>query len=96
MDYSPLLKFKNSRLFVIKHHCELTNIELHIIRRVREIRVEKGLSQEQLSLALGKNNSFISHVEAPSKTAKYNIQHLNEIAKIFCCSPKDFWPDHPL
>ena len=76
--------------------CELTKIELYIIGKVKEIRVKKGFTQEDLSLALGKNNSFISHVEAPSKTAKYNIQHLNEIAKIFCCSPKDFWPDEPL
>lgn len=60
------------------------------------MRLEKGFSQEQLSLALGKNNTFISHIEAPSKTAKYNIQHLNEIAKVLCCSPKDFWPEEPL
>lgn len=74
----------------------LTTIELHIIKRVREIRKEKGYTQEKLSLALGKGVGFIGDVEAPSKNAKYNINHLNEIAKILCCSPKEFWPAQPL
>lgn len=42
------------------------------------------------------SDSFISQVEDPSKRAKYNINHLNKIAEIFNCSPKDFWPDKAL
>lgn len=74
----------------------VTTIELYIISRVREVRKEKGFTQERLSLSLGKGVGFIGDIEAPSKKAKYNIIHLNEIAKILCCSPKDFWPKHPL
>lgn len=77
-------------------HDSLEKIERFIIEKVREIRESKGITQEQLSLSLGKNITFISQIEAPSKKAKYNLIHLNEIAKVFNCSPKDFWPDKPL
>ena len=96
MDYSPLLKFKNSCLFVFEGNQKLTKIEKYIIQRVKEIRKEKGYTQEDLSLALEKNVGFIGDIEAPSKKAKYNILHLNEIAKVLFCSPKDFWPDEPM
>jgi transcriptional regulator with XRE-family HTH domain len=74
----------------------LTKIELHIIQRVRELREQRGMTQMELSLRLGKGVGFIGDIEAPSKKAKYNINHLNEIAKVFECSPKEFWPDKPL
>lgn len=73
----------------------LFEIELYIIEKVKTIRKEKGLTQEQLSLRLDKGVGFIGDIES-SKKAKYNIKHLNEIAKILQCSPKDFWPDKPL
>lgn len=75
---------------------KLTEIELLIISRVKEIRKEKGFTQERLSLSLGKGVGFIGDIEAPSKKAKYNINHLNDIAKILNCSPKDFWPEKAL
>lgn len=74
----------------------LSDIEIYIIQRVKSIRKEKGLTQEQLSLKLDKGVGFIGDIEAPSKKAKYNIKHLNDIAKILGCSPKDFWPEKPL
>lgn len=74
----------------------LTKIELHIIQRVREMREDRSMTQMELSLRLGKGVGFIGDIEAPSKKAKYNINHLNEIAKVFECSPKDFWPEKPL
>lgn len=74
----------------------MTNIEKYIIEKIKSMRKEYGLSQLELSQKLEMNDSFISHVEATSKRAKYNINHLNKIAEIFNCSPKDFWPDKPL
>jgi len=47
-----------------------------------------------LSQKLGLSDSFISHVESETRRAKYNINHLNEIALILECSPKDFWPEN--
>lgn len=77
-------------------HESLDEIERFIIKKVREQREKKEFTQVSLSLALGKSTTFISDIEAPSKKAKYNIKHLNDIAKILECSPKDFWPDKPL
>lgn len=77
-------------------HESLDEIERYVISRVREIREAKDVTQEELSLAIGKNIGFISQIEAPSKKAKYNIIHLNLIAIALECSPKDFWPEYPI
>ncbi|PKB18463.1 helix-turn-helix domain-containing protein [Flavobacterium sp. 5] len=77
-------------------HESLDEIERYVISKVREIRETKNVTQEELSLSIGKNITFISQIEAPSKKAKYNVVHLNLIAKALDCSPKDFWPDKAL
>lgn len=77
-------------------HESFDEIERFIISKVREIRDLKGITQEQLSLALGKNISYISQIEAKSKTAKYNISMLNLIAIVLDCSPKEFWPEEAI
>jgi transcriptional regulator with XRE-family HTH domain len=74
----------------------LTKIEQYIIDKIKSMRKEHGFSQLELSQKLEMSDSFISHVESTSKRAKYNINHLNKIAELFNCSPKDFWPDKPL
>lgn len=74
-------------------HESLEDIEVFIINKVREIRKKKGISGTKLSLAIGKGTTFIADIEAPSKRAKYNIIHLNLIAKALGCSPKDLWPE---
>ncbi|PTT17386.1 transcriptional regulator [Flavobacterium sp. HMWF030] len=77
-------------------HESLTDIERFVISRVRDMRESLGISQEELSLSIGKNITFISQIEARSKKAKYNVNHLNEVAKVLKCSPKDFWPEQAL
>ena len=74
----------------------LLEIEKYVIFQVREEREARNITQEELSNKLGKNSSYIAHIEAPSKKAKYNISILNEIAKIFECSIKDFFPEKPI
>ncbi len=74
----------------------LEEIERYVIKRVREIRESKSITQEELSLSVGKNIGFISQIEAPSKKAKYNLIHLNLIAIALGCSIKDFLPDEPI
>jgi transcriptional regulator with XRE-family HTH domain len=72
-----------------------TLIEQYIIDRVREKRVEQGMTQEKLAIALGfESQGYISKSE--SYDDHYNIDHLNEIAKIFKCLPREFWPEEPL
>ena len=73
-----------------------SKIERYIIEKVRDMRKEKKLSQIALSQKLEMSSSFVSHVESVRRRAKYNINHLNKIAKIFNCSPKDFFPEKPL
>lgn len=35
---------------------------------------------------------FIGNIENPKYSAKYNLNHINKLAFIFECSPKDFLP----
>ena len=74
----------------------LDEIERYVIKRVKEIREAKSITQEELSLSIGKNIGFISQIEAPSKKAKYNLIHLNMIAIALGCSIKDFLPNEPI
>jgi len=74
----------------------ISKIDYYIIEKVRNMRLEKGLSQMALSQKIGMSSSFVSHVESAKRRAKYNTNHLNEIAKILECSPKDFLPERPL
>ncbi len=75
---------------------EITKIEQYVIDKVRNMRQGQGISQAELSLQLNFSEGFVGHVENPKRRDKYNIRHLNELAKIFKCSPKDFLPDTPL
>lgn len=73
-----------------------TEIDLYVINRIKEIRVAKKMTQSDLALALGMSNGFIGQIESPKYRAKYNVSHLNEIAKIFECSIRDFFPENSL
>jgi transcriptional regulator with XRE-family HTH domain len=74
-------------------------IEQYIIDRVKEIRIAKGKSQADIAYGIGfESTGYIGEIESPNleNSESYNIDHLNAIAKILNCSPKDFWPEQPL
>ena len=73
-----------------------TNIDWYVVSRVKEKRQEAGMSQEELAVHLMVSRGFIGHIESPNFIAKYSIAQLNELAKLFKCSPKDFWPEKPI
>lgn len=73
-----------------------SEIDLYVINKVKEFRLKAGVSQASLATELDKSLSFIGAIESPRYRAKYNIQHLNELAKLFGCSIKDFFPELPL
>jgi transcriptional regulator with XRE-family HTH domain len=73
-----------------------TNIEQYVINRIKEIRIEKGFSQEDIASALDFTRGFIGQIESPNNPAKYNLNHLNILARELKCSPKDFLPDIPI
>lgn len=42
------------------------------------------------------SHSFVGHIETPNRRAKYNVNHINALAKLFTCSPKYFLLEKPL
>ncbi|MBL7709146.1 MAG: helix-turn-helix transcriptional regulator [Chitinophagaceae bacterium] len=75
---------------------EISEIDLFLINKVRELRVSKGISQLKLSIALGLAEGAVSKIENPRQRAKYNIRHLNLIAKALKCNIADLLPSKPL
>jgi transcriptional regulator with XRE-family HTH domain len=73
-----------------------STIELYVINKVREKRIEKNISQAHLAYLLNVSRGFIGKVESEKHASKYNINHINNLAKIFGCSPKDFMPETDL
>lgn len=69
-----------------------TTIELYVSEAVRKKREKKGLSQKELSIAIGLDESFVGLAESQNNKAKFNLNHLNELAKFFKCSISDFLP----
>jgi transcriptional regulator with XRE-family HTH domain len=74
----------------------ITAIEQFVIDKVRKMRQAKGISQADLAVLLETSEGVIGDIESTSRNSKYSIRHLNDLAKIFNCSPKDFLPDAPL
>jgi citrate lyase synthetase len=56
----------------------------------------KKIFQRELAYALEVSLGFIGDEENPKYRAKYNLNHINELAKILECSPKDFLPEEIL
>lgn len=75
---------------------EITKIEQYIIDKAKKKRTALKMSQIELSHRLERNSSFVGHVENGVKRAKYNVNHINALAEIFDCSPRDFLPERPL
>lgn len=73
-----------------------TKIDIYVIDRVKEKRIEKNLSQADLAYELGMSVGFIGKVESSKYSTHYNLRHLNDLAKILKCSPQDFLPKRPI
>lgn len=70
-----------------------TPIELYVIAQVTRMRMERGISQGTLAGMLGMSRGFIGQIECPGSVAKYNINHLYALAKLFDCSVREFFPE---
>ena len=73
-----------------------SSVDWYIVNKVRDLRIKRGMSQEELAIHLGISRGFVGHIESPEFVSKYSMVQLNEIAKIFKCSPRDFLPEKPL
>lgn len=74
----------------------LEPIEQYVIDIVRKMRLERKISQKELAYSLDLSIGFIGDVESSKSRAKYNLSHINKLAEIFECSPRDFLPQHYL
>ena len=59
----------------------------YVSAAVRKERMAQRVSQATLAYGIG---------ESPKSPSKYNLNHINEIAKFLGCSPRDFLPEQPL
>ena len=73
-----------------------SDIELYVISKVREKRMELNLSQEDVASILDKSRGFVGQIESQKHPAKYNLNHLNRLAIEFNCSLHDFFPIKPI
>jgi len=73
-----------------------TELDLFIVDKVRMMRLKNKWSQAVLATKLDVSNGFFAQIENPKHRAKYNIAHLNELGKIFNCSPREFLPENPI
>lgn len=71
-------------------------IDEYVIKKVKDKRKECGMSQSQLAYSIDQSNGFIGKIESGKYGKKYNLFHLNEIAKVLKCSILDFLPQNPL
>jgi len=73
-----------------------TKFEIAVIDKVKAMRTQKKLTQDDLAAMLNASRGFIGQVESPHSASKYNLNHLNKLAQEFGCSPKDFLPEKPI
>jgi transcriptional regulator with XRE-family HTH domain len=70
-----------------------SEIEIYVISVARKLRIEKGLTQSDLAFKLNVSSGFVGKVESSVSTSKYNLNHIQELSKIFNVSPKVFLPE---
>lgn len=68
-------------------------MELYVIFKAKALRESKNYSQSELAFRLGVSNGFVGQVESLKSPSKYNLDHIDKLAEIFDCSPKDFLPE---
>lgn len=73
-----------------------TAIEWFVVQKVKERRIERKLTQLQLSIELGFSEGYVGKVESEALPDHYNLNHLNDLARILKCSPQDFLPKKPV
>ncbi|MBC6109946.1 helix-turn-helix domain-containing protein [Pedobacter fastidiosus] len=74
----------------------VASIDDYVIAKVKEFRLTKGYSQSYIANELNVSVGFIGMVESSKYSNHYNLKHLNKLAEVLECSPKDFLPDNPI
>jgi transcriptional regulator with XRE-family HTH domain len=71
-------------------------IDLYVIEKVKARRTELKLSQAEIARRLDVSIGFVGMAESSKYETHYNLQHLNKLALILECSPKDFLPEQAI
>ena len=70
-----------------------SKFEIAVIDLVKEMRIKKQYTQDDIAIFLNSTRGFIGQIESPNFDSKYNLDHLNKLAAEMGCSPKDFLPE---
>ena len=70
-----------------------TKIQLFVSQKVKELREEHNLTQEEFAEKIGCSRSSYAGRENPNSDEAFNLEAINTISKIFDISPKYFLPD---
>ena len=79
-----------------KSSSKKSKIDSFVIEKVKERRLALNISQADLAYELGVSSGFVGMAESPKYSTHYNIQHLNDLARILECSPQEFLPKQPI
>ncbi|KAA6311564.1 hypothetical protein EZS27_037332 [termite gut metagenome] len=71
-------------------------IDLYISSVMAKKRLEKGWTQTQIAYYMGVSRVFINDVQNKNKPDHLNVYHINLLAEIFDCSPREFLPEKPI
>lgn len=69
-----------------------SKIDLFVITRIKERRMQKNISQRGLAAILDCSPSFIGQVESEKFDVKYSVHQVFLVAQFFECSPAEFFP----
>ena len=69
-----------------------SKIDLFVITRIKEKRMQKNISQRGLAAILDYSPSFIGQVESEKFDVKYSVHQVFLVAQFFECSPAEFFP----
>lgn len=69
-----------------------SKIDLFVITRIKEKRMQKNVSQRGLAAILDCSASFIGQIESGKFDVKYSVHQVFLIAQFFECSPAEFFP----
>ena len=73
-----------------------SKFELYVVAKVKQRRQELDISQAQLAYLMDLSIGFIGKIESPKYPTCWNLDHINKLAEILKCSPKDFMPEKNL
>ena len=69
-----------------------SKIDLFVITRIKERRMQKNISQRGLAAILDCSPSFIGPVESEKFDVRYSVHQVFLVAQFFECSPAEFFP----